>query len=261
MKPITLISLLLTAVISHAQPAVEATPTPEVTPEQAEQPKKLTPTQEKFLNLPEESRKDFAKHIGEASRYFQQKRIFEAMEEIRLAELIFSDSPQLLNLKASCFVEFRDFKNGEFWFKAALALDPNSTNIKFNVAEVYFVTGQWAKAVPLYEEIMQVMPPENIIQGRLVEFKKLLCLKKLGRHDEVKILAEKYDFLDDSPFYYYSKAALAFADGDELKAEEWLGIARRIFTDPNTIAAWDDTLVEFGYIKSFYGADFIEDPK
>jgi hypothetical protein len=72
------------------------------------------------------------------------------------------------------------------------------------------------------------------------------------------ILAEKYDFLDDSPFHYYAKAALAYEAEDLLKAEEWLAVAARIFQDPNILAPWQDTLVEYGYIKSFYGDDAAE---
>jgi hypothetical protein len=81
----------------------------------------------------------------------------------------------------------------------------------------------------------------------------LLCLKKLGKDAEATILAEKYDYLDDSPFYYYAKAAISYDNKDLIKAEEWLARAKRIFRDPNILAPWQDTLVEFGYIKSFYG--------
>jgi hypothetical protein len=102
---------------------------------------------------------------------------------------------------------------------------------------------------------MKQLPPENTSLGRLVEFKILLCKKKLGKNDEVIVLSEKYDFLDDSPFYYYAQAALAYDKKDLVKAEEWLARANRIFQDPNILAPWQDTLVEYGYIKSFYGEE------
>ena len=54
-------------------------------------------------------------------------------------------------------------------------------------------------------------------------------------------------------YYYYAKAALAYEDNNLIKAEEWLATAGRIFQDPNVLAPWQDTLVEYGYIKSFYG--------
>jgi tetratricopeptide (TPR) repeat protein len=124
---------------------------------------------------------------------------------------------------------------------------------------IYFVTKQWQKAHDLFVKILKQIPPENIALGRLVEFKILLCKNKLGKKDEVTILAEKYDFLDDSPYYYYAKAALAYEAKDLVKAEEWLATAGRIFQDPNVLAPWQDTLIEYGYIKSFYGSD--ESPK
>ena len=95
--------------------------------------------------------------------------------------------------------------------------------------------------------------------SRLAEFKIMLCKKKLGKDAEVKALAEKYDFLDDSPYYYYAQAALAYDEKDLTKAEEWLARANRIFNDNNLIAPWQDTMVEYGYIKSFYGSDAEDD--
>ena len=86
-----------------------------------------------------------------------------------------------------------------------------------------------------------------------------MCKKKLGMNAEAATLAEKYDFSDDSPYYYYAKAALAYDGKDLIKAEEWLAIAGRVFQDPNALAPWQDTLVEYGYIKSFYGDDVGDD--
>ena len=215
----------------------------------------LLPNQQAFLNLPEESRKAFVKHLGEANRVFQQKRIFETLDELDKASAIFKDSPEIYNLRGSCYVEMRSFDKALVEYNKASALSKDNPSIDFNIAEVYFVTKKWQKAVDLLEQIIKQIPPENISLGRLVEFKILLCKKKLGNKDEVAILADKYDFLDDSPYYYYVKAALAYDANDLIKAEEWLATAGRIFQNPNVTAPWQDTLVEYGYIKSFYGDD------
>ena len=215
----------------------------------------LLPNQQAFLNLPEESRKEFIKHFQEANRIFQQKRIFETLDELEKAAAIFKDSPEIHNLRGSCFVEMRSFDKALAEFEKAAALSKDNPSIDFNVGEVYFVTKQWQKAVDVFEKVMKLLPPTNISLGRLVEFKILLCKKKLGQDAEVAALSEKYDFLDDSPYYYYAKAALAYEDKDLVKAEEWLAMASRIFRDPNVLAPWQDTLVEYGYIKSFYGDD------
>ena len=216
----------------------------------------LQPNQQAFLNLPEERRTEFAKSLGEASRLFQQKRIFETLEELEKAYKIFPDSPEIYNLRGSCFVEMRAFDKALADFEKARSFSMNNPSIDFNIAEVYFVTKEWKKSLDLFEKILKVLSPkEGLALARLVEFKMLLCMKKLGMNGEVTALAAKYDFLDDSPYYYYAQAALAYEDNNLIKAEEWLAIAGRIFQDPNVLAPWQDTLVEYGYIKSFYGDD------
>jgi tetratricopeptide (TPR) repeat protein len=250
MKLTALLSLFILTSQIHAQDA--AAPAENAPP--AEQPG-LLPNQEAFLNLPEESRKEFIKHLGEANRIFQQKRIFETLEELDKASKIFKDSPEIHNLRGSCYVEMRAFDKALAEFHSAASLSKDNPSIEFNIGEVYFVTKEWQKALDTFEKVLKQLPDDNTALGRLVEFKILLSKKKLGRKDEAVILSEKYDFLDDSPFHYYAKAALAYDDNDLVKAEEWLATAGRIFQDPNILAPWQDTLVEYGYIKSFYGED------
>lgn len=217
--------------------------------------KQLLPSQKEFLNLPEEERKEFVKNFGEAARFFQQKRILECLDTLDEAEKIFPNSAELLNLRGSCYVEIRAFNKASAAFEKAIAINPKNSSIRFNIAEVLFVTKQWKKSHDIFLEIAKDIPKSNMSLSRLIEFKVLLCKKKMGEDDEVVILAEKYDYQDDSPYYYYAQAALAYEDDKLLEAEEWLARARRIFRNPNTIAPWQDTLVEYGYIKSFYGGD------
>jgi tetratricopeptide (TPR) repeat protein len=257
-------ALSLTALLADVPSAPKKdTPAPATEPKTPEPAKpQLSPNQQAFLNLPEEQRKDFAKHLSEASRMFQAKRIFETLDEIYKAEKIFPDAPELYNLRGSCYVEFRAFDKAMTDFQKALSLSPGNPSVEFNMAEVLFVTarqtGKWQEAHDALEALFKKLPPENMVLGRLVEFKLLLCKEKLGRADEVAALAEKYDYLDDSPYHYFAKAAVAYGQGDLLKAEEWLAMSGRIFREPEILAPWQDTLVEFGYIKSFYGDDAAE---
>lgn len=248
MKAISLLSLLVLASPLVAQN--EASPAGNNPPKQ-----ELAPNQQAFLNLPEESRQAFIKHLSEAARLFNEKRIFETLDELNKAAKVFDDSPEIYNLRGSCYVEIRSFDKALVAFEKAASYSKENPSIDFNVAEVFFVTKQWKKASDLFEKILKTVPSENIALGRLMEFKILLCKKKLGLEDDVIILAEKYDYLDDSPYYYYVKAALAYDKKDLVTAEEWLARASRIFRDPAVISPWQDTLVEYGYIKSFYGEE------
>ena len=215
----------------------------------------LTQNQKEFLNLPEQSRRDFFGHLGNASRLFRQKRIFETLDELEKARAIFAEGPELYNLRGSCYVEMRAFDKAMRDFEKAASLSKGNASIEFNIAEVMFVTKQWQKALEGFEKVLLMIPHNNTALSRLVEFKILLCLKKAGRQDDAVILAEKYDFTDDSPFHYYAQAALAYDDNRPAEAEQWLARAARIFRNEAILSPWQDTLVEYGYIKGFYGEE------
>ncbi|KAB2638712.1 MAG: tetratricopeptide repeat protein [Verrucomicrobia bacterium] len=217
--------------------------------------KPLLANQQAFLNLPEERRKEFGKQLVEAQRLFQQKRIFETFDALDKADAVFLDSPESLNMRGACYVEIRNFDQAAAAFKKALLLSPDNPSINFNIAEVLFVTKKWQEAHDLFAKILQDLPKDNLALSRLVEFKILLCKKKLGLKEETLALAKKYGMDDDSPYYCFANAAIAYDDKDLVKAEEWLAMASRIFKNPEALSPWQDTLVEFGYIKSFYGGE------
>lgn len=225
-----------------------------------------------FKGLAKTERSAYAKHIVEASRLFNQKRIIEALNEVAEAIKLFEQGPAALNLLGACHVEFRNFDKARDAFEKALELQGQFlknlegvkgvarhrrmrpvVNILFNLAEMDFVTRKWQDC---HDRILTILPeiaPENLSMGRLVEFKLLLCKIKLDQIDEARKLADKYDYLDDNPFHYYANAAMAYHDKDDSAAERWRASARRIFRYPQILAPWEDTLIEFGYVKSFYG--------
>lgn len=230
---------------------------PAAAPEKPAQPQQqLAPNQQAFLNLPQETRTKFIELLKEANRLFQEKRVFETLDVLDKSDVIFKDSPETLNLRGSCYVEFRDFDKAMAAFKEAEKLTPNNPSVKFNIGEVYFVTKQWKDAQQTFEEVLKSLPPNsNNALSRLLEFKILLCKLKNGQKQEAVAMADKYDHMDDSPYYYYAHASLAYEQNNLLKAEEWLASAGRVFQNPAILSPWQDTLVEFGYIKSFYGEE------
>lgn len=217
---------------------------------------KMLPNQRAFLNLPQEQREEFIKLYRETSRLISQQRILEALDSAIQATKVFEDSPEIHNMIGSCYVEIRSFDKALESFKTALELTANRDSILFNIGEVYFVTKQWEKSIATFEELLKLLPENKEFSlGRLAEFKILLCKLKLGETEEATVLANKYDFLDDSPFHYFAMAALSYENGDMVEAERSIGRAGRIFRNPAILSSWHDTMVEYGYIKSFYGGD------
>ena len=211
-----------------------------------------------FSNLPAAKRKEYEEKLNEARRLFTEKRIFEALDKAKEASAIFPDDPGLLNLTGACQVEFRNFDKAMEDFKKADALTPNNPEILFNIAELDFVTKNWEEAEQMFTRVLGLIPEndKNRFQlRRLGEFKLLLVKLKLNKTGEAVTLAKKYDYLDDSPYPYYAQAAILFSEGKEAEAEAAMARAGRIFQNPGIIAGWQDTMIEFGYVKSFFGGD------
>lgn len=247
-----LVSLLLAAV---ALPAVAQTDGEEAPQD------KLAPWQEDFLNLPEDRRKEFAGHLQESRKLFGQKRIFETIEELHAARKIFGDSPDVENMLGACQVEFRDFDKAMEHFDRANSLAPGNPSVLFNIAEVYFVTKKWDDAKRYLQRVLNLTAEDDSQQSihHLAEYKVLLCMLKTGEVEEARTMLDKYDFMVDTPFPYYAEAAIAFHDGEDIKAEAALARASRVFRNPQLLSPWHDTLMEFGYLKSFYGGDLEEE--
>ncbi|MEE2622638.1 MAG: hypothetical protein VYA46_00325 [Verrucomicrobiota bacterium] len=238
----------------------------------ADEEKIVPQWQKDFEEIDPGKKKAFRKHMIEASRLFNQKRIIESLNEIAEAQRIFPDDPHSINLVGACHVEFRNFKKARAAFEAALEKQGDYLkdikelqgdarkrrirpvlNILFNLAEMDFVTREWKSCHERIEKILPDMDPANVAMIRLIEFKHFLCKLKMGQVDEARLLANKYDYLDDYPYYYYTNAAISYHDGKESEAERWRASARRVFRRAATLAPWEDTMIEVGYVKSFYG--------
>ena len=219
--------------------------------------KEKLPHEIAFSNLPEKDRAEYLKKLLEARRLFNEKRIFEAIEKAHDGLKIFPDDPEMLNLLGACQVEFRNFSKAMDDFKKADALMPNNPQIYFNIAELNFVTGNWQEAEANLTKVLKLTPAtmdKSTFQvNRLTEFKLLLAKLKLNKRAEAVSMATKYDYLDDSPYHYYAAAALLFDEGKDVEAEGVVARGTRIFQDANMLAPWQDTMIEFGYIKGFFG--------
>ena len=215
----------------------------------------ITELNEQFSNLPKETREEFNKKLIKLRNLFNQKRIFDAFEKIDELDKIFPNHPASLNIKGACYVEIRAFDKANAIFTELIQISPNNSSVLFNLAEVDFVTKNWESAEKRFTKILTLLPEQQKAMMRLCEFKLLLCQLKLGKKDAALTLKDKYDVWDDSPFYYFSRAAIAYDADEKMKAEKYLRNVRFIWRNDAALSAWQDTLIEYGYIRSFYGGD------
>ncbi|MGC6466374.1 MAG: tetratricopeptide repeat protein [Akkermansiaceae bacterium] len=209
-------------------------------------------------NLPDDKRKEYQDLFVRCDQLFKQRRIFECLENLYKLHKIYKGNPSTTNLQGACYVEFRNFDKARLAFEKTLAIQPDNFNVRFNIAEIEFVTQNWGKAL----ELLTALDKESEDEGSkhanmnpLIKFKMILCMLKIDNVDGAQKMIAATDFLDDSLLHYYGTAALLYHNDQGREAEVWLARGGRIFRDPGRIAPWQDTLIEFGYIKSFYGGD------
>ena len=238
--------------------AQEAAPAEDQKPAGQEKPQYVIDLQ----SLPAAEAKAYGEHFFRANNLFKQKRIFECLEAIEKLHAIYDKNPATLNLQGACYVEFRSFDKARMAFAKAEKSSPGNFNVRFNVAEIEFVSKKFPEALKQFEVLLveAKKDPSGLQMLPIIKFKVLLCRLKGGDvAGATEVIADR-NYLDDTPLFYYGKAALAYHSDKGSEAEEWLARAGRIFRDNTILAPWQDTLIEFGYIKSFYGGDLeVED--
>jgi len=243
------IALVSSTILCHAQ---ESNPSNE---------KKTQPEIPQFVqdlrNLPDEQKKQYQELFNRCDQLFKQRRIFECLETLYKLDQIYDGNPASQNLAGACYVEFRNFDKARLAFEKTLSSQPTNFNVRFNLAEIEFVSHNWAEALELFEVLDQDSSGKSrhANMNPLIKFKMILCMLKTDKVDEAQKIIDNTTFLDDSPLHYFGTAAMCFHQEKGGEAESWLARCRQIFRNQGLIAPWQDTLVEFGYIKSFYGGD------
>ncbi len=192
--------------------------------------------------------REFSVHLDAAKHAFDRHDITATLAELDKASAISGSHCEVHNLRGSCHVELREFDKALEEFRKAEALSKANPSIQFNIAEVLFVTKRWSEALEALEKVSGQLPVESVELSHLVDLKILLYHSALGNDEKAKALAERPGINDDSPFFYFAKAASFHIHHQPAIAERWLTSAREKFPDPEVLAPWFDAFTEYGWI-------------
>lgn len=179
---------------------------------------------------------DQAPAIEDGKRLLMEHRIDDALAKLAAAEA------EVHNLRGACFVERRDFALAKESYEKAAGLQPENPSIRFNLAEVDFVQKNWREAEKQFSDVKPMLPAGNARMAELVDLKLMICREKQGA-----ALNPPAEPDSTSPLGHYSEAVAAFSKGDAKTADFLLAEVRRLF-DAKTLAPWNDTMVEAGYL-------------
>lgn len=199
--------------------------------------------------LSAEERQKLQKLLNDASGYIGGIRIQEAFEKIIEAEAIAPDLFQLHNLKGAAYTKIRDFPKARVSFLKSLELNPTAFMSKFNISELDFVEHKFPDAEKNFKKLVADSPEMNLGTRRLIEFKILITLLKQDKDAEAAKIQETFDYLEDTPAYYFGNAAIAFDADDEEEARGWIRSAEKIYS-PQEVSVYLDSFIEIGWIDN-----------
>ena len=200
---------------------------------------------------------EFGRLIGEAQQLSFQQRFFEALDRLHQAEKLKPDHPTVHNVRGSVHTGMRDFEKARESFTKAQALNPAAFEPKFNLTELDYVTGDYAKAEAGFTKLLTEFPKLPLEVRHLTQFKVLVCQLKQQKVAEAEAGMKGFTFMDDTAAYYYAKAAFCFQKGEKGEASDWVTKAQKIFK-PIENAPYLDSLMEARWIASLTVPD---DPK
>lgn len=185
---------------------------------------------------------DVKKLLIEARDLRMKHQYTDALAKLDEAEKLAPTLADVYALRGDIYLipRRRDFDLALPQFQKAVELEPESPLPKFNLAEFYFVKHDFTTALESFTKLAADYPKLPMVVRHLVHYKRALCELMLGHRTAAEqIVADNFTFMDDTPAYYFSKAAMAFNAGDKPKATEWVQRGVAVFKGPASEPYYD----------------------
>ena len=159
------------------------------------------------------------------------------------------------NLRGAIYTRQRDWVKAEAAFRESLRLQPDMPMAQFNLGEVLFLNNKYAEARERFQIFLNSQPKND-----LGSYKIYLCDLLGGNQAKANEFLNQLQPSPNSPLYYFSKAAEAFAKQDKTAGLEFVSSAYRIYP-PDANATFADSLVEKGYLSGEQAQPIPEEDK
>jgi Flp pilus assembly protein TadD len=218
----------LLALLAAALPLIAAAqenPPPAAPPSAAE----LGDTQ-----LSEADQQKLIKIFQDVQEMRKQNRFTDAVAKLDEAEKISPKNGLIFTMRGDVFLapRRRDFDLAKEQFLKAKELDPNNAGPAFNLAELEFARHDFPTAAAAFRKLVADFPKLPQVIRHLAISRIVICEARQKKFDEAeKLIKEHFTFMDDTPAYYMSNAAISFSKKDEKMAQEWMLRATSIFKE------------------------------
>ncbi|MDQ3117928.1 MAG: tetratricopeptide repeat protein [Verrucomicrobiota bacterium] len=209
----------------------------------------ITSTNERAARLKTEAQAQFEK----AARAFQQRDFEGALRSLDLAEKGVSNDAAMLNLRGEILMKQEKFDDAEAVFRKALAANPKFREAQYNLAQIPFRKGEYAKARDRFEALYAETPGgEKNQAAQLIKSKIFLTLLLEGKEADAQQLMDQFKFTGDTPALYYAQAAWEFKHDRPEQGNAWITSARRIYS-PALNMVFADSLYDLSWLQESNG--------
>jgi tetratricopeptide (TPR) repeat protein len=195
--------------------------------------------------------KAFARsRFEQAQQALQQRDLATAQKFIDEADASDPNQAAIVNLRGEILMAQHQFAEAEAAFKKASKIDPKFREAQFNLADIPFKQGDYAKARERFESLFEQTPGGDKNQAaQIIKFKIYMSLLMEGKESRAQKMMEQFQFTGDTPALYYAQAAWEFKHNNPTKATDWVASAKKIYSSAlNNL--FGDAFYDLGWVQA-----------
>jgi tetratricopeptide (TPR) repeat protein len=205
----------------------------------------ITSATERAERLKTDAKANFEK----AERAFEQRDFDAALKLLDLAAAGAPNDAASDNLRGEILMDQGKFDEAEVSLSRAFATNPKFREAQYNLAQIPFKKGEYAKSRDRLEALFAKTPGDDKNQAaQLIKFKIFLTFLLENKESEARQLMDQFTFTGDSPALYYAQSAWEFKHGNEDKGNDWIASAQKIYS-PALNLVFADSLYDVGWLK------------
>lgn len=182
-------------------------------------------------------------HLFEDTAQLISLQKYDAAErQLQLLRPLWPNDPRIHHLEGAMLAGRKDYVGARKAFEKALALQPQARSVHFNLAELDFVSGNYAAAEAGYKKLTTSMPKNGMILFRLY-----LCARLQNKTEEAAEFEASPALAPQSVEWLYVQAAKNFLDKKKSAAWPYVTKARILYPDESKV--FDLTLERIGLLK------------
>jgi len=215
--------------------------------------------QHAFEALSKPERIKYLKLKKEAAGEFVKEKYFTCILKTIEAEKVFSQDYEIYFWRGLCYAQWNDVEGSIDMYQKVLRAYQDNITVAMNLFEVCYTSKQYANCILINNKLRSLYGKPHFPRHHvpLLEFKRLICLKKINEiqpkpsfDKEIKLLSALYTHNQDSPYAYYVDALNHYEKKEFELGDGRVDSAVYVFDEVHVVL-WNKALSDMGYIQEF----------